>query len=325
MNRSVWVILLCLFFSYSSLFAGSKTCPALFPFEYNFISTASQNIFNVATRAAKPDSLPKTINDTVVVPFEYQQSALNYPYTFKMMDSVAEILLKDTSVTLSIDGYSYFDEANDNICYWLSFNRAMAVKSYVMGRGVDSLRIFNVRGLSKKRSIERKARKMTVKYNCTAEIVLNYPVPEPIDAMHDMDQDGITDDQDSCRNEYGDKAHNGCPDKNAIIVPFEIQQSALFSMTYKVLDSVIAILKADPLLTISIEGHSYKTEGVETVCEQLAKERADIVKRYLLTRNIDISRIDSIKDFSSFKPITAGRNSWERARNCRAVIFLLHH
>ncbi len=270
------------------------------------------------------DSLPKTNNDTVVIPFEYKQSSLNYPYTFRLMDSVAAILLTDTLITLSIDGYSYFDEGSDNICYWLSQNRAMSVKYYVMGRGVDSSRIITLKGRSKLRSIQRKATKEPIEFNCTAEIILNYPIPPPPIIIGDMDEDGIADEQDSCRNEYGDKAHNGCPNKDAVIVPFELQQSSLFSITYKVLDSVIAILRNDPTITISIEGHAYKKEGVKTVCESLAKERADIVRRYLLTRRIAVSRIYSVKSFSNLRPLNAGRNPWEIARNSRAEIFLLH-
>ncbi|MEJ7588644.1 MAG: OmpA family protein [Ferruginibacter sp.] len=271
------------------------------------------------------DSLPKTVNDTVIIPFEYQQSSLYYPYTFSLMDSVAKILLTNELVTLSIDGYSYMDEADENICYWLSVNRALSVKYYVMGRGVDSTRIMTVEGRSNLRSIQQKAKKEMLKFHCTAEIILNYPLPDSIIAIQDTDEDGITDGEDSCINEYGEKAHNGCPDKNAIIVPFKSQQAALVSMTYKVLDSVVAILHKEPLLTISIEGHAYKKEGVETLCERLAAERADIVKRYLMTRNIPASRIESVKGFSNLRPLNAGRNSWEIIRNSRAEIFFTPH
>jgi hypothetical protein len=60
--------------------------------------------------ARATDSLPKYNDSTVIIPFEYQQSSLNYSYTFRRMDSVANILLQDDSIKLSIDGYSYFSE-----------------------------------------------------------------------------------------------------------------------------------------------------------------------------------------------------------------------
>ena len=345
MNVSRWVVLLCLFINYSAALASpvniglmetTNSFSAIAFYNWHFVIKGDVHTKNGTAPVSKIarqkkhtynfiDSLPKTNNVIVVIPFEYQQSSLNYPYTFKLIDSVVEILLKNELVTLSIDGYSYVDEANENICFWLSLNRALAVKYYVLGRGVDSSRVITLKGRSNLRSIQRKVKRQPVEFNCTAEIILNYPIPPPEVKIQDMDEDGIADDEDSCPNEYGDKDHNGCPDKDAIIVPFELQQSSLFSSTYKVLDSVVVILRNDPAITISIEGHAYKKEGVQTVCDRLAKERADIARRYLLTRRIAVSRIDSVKSFSNLQPLNAGRNPWEIARNARAVIFLVYH
>jgi outer membrane protein OmpA-like peptidoglycan-associated protein len=271
------------------------------------------------------DSLPKFIKDTVAIPFEYKQSALYHPFTFKVIDSVVNILLQNDQVTLSIEGYAHVDEGSDSICYFLSLNRALVVKDYVLGRGVDSSRIISLNGFGNLRSAHIKRYKKIVEFNCRAEILLNYPVPPPIVAMPDRDEDGIADDEDKCPDEYGEKANDGCPNKDAIIVPFEPQQSSLYSMTYNVLDSVIAILWNNPSITISIEGHAYKKEGVKSLCDRLAKERADIVRRYLLTRRIAASRIDSIKSFGNVRPLNAGRNPQEIARNSRAEIFLIRH
>lgn len=271
------------------------------------------------------DSLPKTNDVTVVIPFDYKQSSLNYTSTFNLMDSVAAILQMDDSIKVTINGYSYFDEGSEEICHYLSLNRALSVKYYVVGRGVDSVRLVETNAQGRQRSIQRKKLKEPVEFNCTAEITIHYPIPIPPDPLNDMDEDGITDKEDSCKSEYGYRAFNGCPDKDAIIVPFELQQSSLFSSTYRVLDSVVMLLRKDPTLTIIIQGHAYKKEGVKRVCDQLAKERADIAKRYLLTRQVDISRIDAIKVLGTSRPITAGRNPWEIARNARAEIFLVHH
>lgn len=274
-------------------------------------------------RKLKSDSLPKTNDFVVVIPFEYKQSSLNFSSTFKLMDSVSSILLQNDSVTLSIDGYSYFDEGMDHICYALSLNRALCVKLYVQGRGIDSSRIVKTEAKSYYRSVKRKIKKEPVSFNCTAEIILHFPIPPEAVDVPDIDGDGIVDIEDSCPEEYGEIARNGCPNKNAIIIPFEPQQSSLASQTYKVMDSVIAILRTDPAASITIEGHAYKKEGVMSVCESLAKERAAIVRKYLLTRRIDDSRIKSVESFSTSKPLNAGRNSWEIARNSRAEIILL--
>jgi outer membrane protein OmpA-like peptidoglycan-associated protein len=270
------------------------------------------------------DSLPTTIDKTVLIPFEYKQSSLNYRSTFQLIDSVIKILHSDDSITFSIDGYAYFEEASEEICYWLSMNRALAVKNYVLGQGIDSLRMLAFKGNGNQRSIQRKLNKQEVQYHYTAEITLNYPIPPPPLSIQDIDGDGIPDMEDSCRSEYGERASNGCPDKNSIIVPFELQQSSLYSSTYHVLDSVIVLMQNDPTLTIAIQGFAYKTEGIKTVCNVLAKERADISRRYLLSRQVSASRIDSIKNANPLKQVTAGRNPWEISRNARAEIILLY-
>ena len=271
------------------------------------------------------DSLPQTKQNTVIIPFEYKQSALYHPFTFKAIDSVVNILLQHDSVTLNIEGYAHVDEGSDTICYYLSLNRALVIKDYVMARGVDSTRIISLKGFGNLRSAHLKIYKQIIEYNCRAEIVLNYPLPPPPIIISDADADGIPDTEDQCPTEYGSKANNGCPDKNTIIVPFETQQSSLYSGTYNVLDSIIAIALKDPTLTISIEGHAYKTEGSAAVCNQLAKDRADIVRNYLLSRQIPAARIEPVKSFGNSRSITAGRNPWEVTRNARVEIFLVRH
>ncbi len=285
---------------------------------------------NIALPATYPtlpatDSFPKTNDVVFVIPFEYKQSSLNFASSFKLMDSIVDLIFMDDSIMFSIDGYSYFDEGWDSICYYLSLNRAGVVKTYVLGRGLDSLRIRATTPRSKFRSIERQVKKEPIEFNCVAEITLHYPIPRPPDGVYDTDEDGIMDHEDSCRTIFGQKAFNGCPNKDAIVVPFEPQQSFLSSLTYKVLDSVINLLKVDPSLTIHIEGHAYEKEGVETLCERLAKDRADMVRRYLLTRQVAPSRIETVKGFSYQRPITANRNPWEKARNSRAEIILVRH
>lgn len=291
-------------------------CILIFCFVINFFDALAGDFI---------DSLRKTNKDTVVIPFEYKQSALYQPFTLIAIDSVINILLKHDSVTLTINGYAHVDEGTDSICYYLSLNRALAIKDYVLGRGVDSSRIFSLKGWGNFRSINRKTNNEILKYNCRAEIMLNYPIPPPPPLFLDKDEDGIADSEDKCPDEYGELINGGCPNKDAIIVPFEVQQSSLNTMTYKVLDSVITILLNDPVVSISIDGHAYKKEGGKAVCDRLANERADIVKNYLLSRNISASRINSVKGLGYAHPITAGRNPAEIARNSRAEIFLIRH
>ncbi len=262
------------------------------------------------------------LKDSVVIPFEYKQSALYQQYTMKVIDSVIRILLKNDSVTLSIEGYAHQDEGSDTISKYLSLNRALFVKTYVLGRGVDSSRIANVSAFGKSRQIYRGNKNIGIG-NCRAVIKLNYPPPGKL--ASDRDGDFIIDSLDNCPDEFGEKINGGCPDRNAIIVPFEAGQSYLHTLTYRVMDSIIHVLKNNPTWTIRLEGHAYITEGTPSVCERLAGERADMVKRYLLSKYIGIHRIDKVTNEGIERDITAGRNSGEIARNCRVEVFVNSH
>ena len=268
------------------------------------------------------DSLPKTNDVTVIVPFDYKQSTLYMPPVFQLLDSIAGILAANDSISFSILGYSYFSEGNDYVCYWLSQDRADAVRAYILGRGIDSTRILRFEAMSSVRSIQLHASSAPIDYHHTAEVILHYPIPKPPPPIPDTDADGIIDTEDSCVTEYGYRQFNGCPNRNAIIIPFEPGQTYLSAGTYKVMDSLVSLLRKDPQILITIEGHAYKTECVESLCEAMGTDRAEIVKRYLLTRRIAASRIREIKTLGKVRPLNAGRNPEEIARNSRAEVYL---
>lgn len=265
--------------------------------------------------------LPTSNMDTVIIRFDYKQSALYHTFTFDVLDSIVAVLKRDKTITLSIDGYAYKDEGTDTICYYLSLNRALFIKTYILGRGIDISRIISVTGHGKAKSVYKGTDKDGFAVNCRAEISINFPpAPKKVE-IADRDKDGIIDKDDSCPDQYGYKEKNGCPDTGYVLVPFETQQANLYTGSYKVLDSVISILTQNPALNVSIEGHAYLTEGISSICERLATERALIVKNYLLSRRIDISRIESVKSMGSNKPLNAGNNPLEISRNSRAEIF----
>jgi outer membrane protein OmpA-like peptidoglycan-associated protein len=274
----------------------------------------------VINRQSRPTF--KLKKDTVSIPFEYKQSALYHPFTLEVIDSVINILLRKDSVTLSIDGYAHKDEGSDTICYFLSLNRALFIRDYVLGRGVDSTRIISLIGFGNTKPFYRKMSTDKVNYNCRVEIMLNHPIPLTKDDIPDRDKDGLADYDDKCPDEYGEKILDGCPNKDLVIVPFESQQSFLHGLGYKVLDSVVSVLGQNPGYTISIEGHAYKEEGPNPVCQTLARERAEIVKNYLLSRMISSSRIQAVKSAGASRPINAGTNNQEIMRNSRTEIIL---
>lgn len=271
------------------------------------------------------DSIPLPVRpkDTllVVVPFEYKQSALVQPRTLEAIDSVILILLKNKKVTLEINGFAHLDEGSNKICQYLSEDRAGFIRDYVLARGVDSSRILSTTGYGNTRPFYKGTNKYGVLLNCRAEVKLNYPQPPKKVVIPDTDEDGLADNIDKCPGEFGEAANNGCPYNNILVV-FEKQQSFLASAAYPVMDSVVTLLKNNPSYTIAIEGHAYKGESEQAGCNILARERADIVKNYLMSRFIPETKILWVKSFSNTRPLNAGKTPQEIAMNSRVEIIL---
>lgn len=258
--------------------------------------------------------------DTIVIRFDFKQSALFHSYTLETLDSLINILLHDKAIKLSIDGYAHKDEGSDTICYFLSLNRALFIQTYILGRGIDSSRIITLNAYGRTRQKYAGKDKNGLLVNCRAELKVIYPPPPKKPEIKDRDSDGVADSDDKCPDEFGYKDNNGCPIKESVIVPFAIQESVLYPMTYHVLDSVVAVLKENGALKISIDGHAFVTEGAYSVCENLAFERADIVRQYLLSRQINVSRILRIKSYGTSRPVNPGKNPQQILENARAEI-----
>jgi outer membrane protein OmpA-like peptidoglycan-associated protein len=300
-----------LFFVFSSCFVCAKTV---------YAKTKVPALSGLTTECTR--KLPQSDSDTTVIRFDYKQSALFYAYTYSAIDSVVDILLKNKAVTLSIHGYAYKDEGSDTICYYISLNRALFVKTYVLGRGIDSSRIIALTAWGNRRQTYRSKDKEGHFVNCRAEILINYPPAPKKNAIMDRDEDGILDNEDVCPNVFGLQENKGCPDSNAVFVPFSIQESTLYSMAYLVLDSILTVLKENPAYTISIAGHAYKSEGIQAVCMKLATERSEIVKQYLISRQLHVSRISSVKNYGNQRPLNAGKTPLAVALNARAEIII---
>lgn len=275
---------------------------------------------NSPAKTSNPGFIQGGFSDTTVIRFDYKQSALFHAFTFEAIDSIVSILLANNKITLTIEGYAYKDEGSDTICYYLSLNRALFLQTYILGRGVDSSRIISLNAYGNTRQQLHKKDKDGLTVNCKAEIVLNYPPKPKTVTIQDKDEDGIVDTEDKCPDHFGRLENKGCPVENMVIVPFAIQESALYPMTYKVLDSVVAVLKENPGYTVSIEGHAFRHEGIQAVCDRLANERANIVKDYLASRLLSVSRITAVKSYGNLKPVNAGKTPQDALQNARAEI-----
>jgi len=84
------------------------------------------------------------------------------------------------------------------------------------------------------------------------------------------------------------------------------------------LDEVVEILKQNPELKLSIEGHT-SNDGSYEANMKLSEQRADRVKNYLITKGIDSNRLQS-EGFGPNKPLNKGKTLAELALNRRVEL-----
>jgi len=147
----------------------------------------------------------------------------------------------------------------------------------------------------------------------------------------DTDGDGVNDEEDKCPNVKGLKLNNGCPEeiKKEIVakvnyaarrLQFSYSQANLLPSSYKILDEVVVILKQNPELNLSIEGHTSGDAAYDANIK-LSQDRANNVKNYLKSKGIDPSRL-SAKGFGPNKPLSTGTSEAEKAKNRRVELKL---
>ncbi|MEI9945187.1 MAG: OmpA family protein [Chitinophagaceae bacterium] len=119
----------------------------------------------------------------------------------------------------------------------------------------------------------------------------------------DTDGDGVNDEADKCPSVKGTKENNGCPEvKKEIVekvnyaakrIQFKFGQTDILTESFKTLNDVVDILKQNPELKLTIEGHT-SSDGVREVNMKLSQNRANNVKAYLVSKGIDASRLHAI-------------------------------
>lgn len=144
----------------------------------------------------------------------------------------------------------------------------------------------------------------------------------------DKDGDGVNDEEDKCPDVKGTIANNGCPEVAKEIIEkvefaakriqFRKNSSELATASFKVLDEVVTLLQSNPELKLTVEGHTSK-EGAYEVNMRVSNERAASVKKYLVQKGIDESRIKSV-GYGPDKPLTTSDVESEQAKNRRVEL-----
>jgi outer membrane protein OmpA-like peptidoglycan-associated protein len=147
----------------------------------------------------------------------------------------------------------------------------------------------------------------------------------------DRDGDGINDEEDKCPDTKGVAALNGCPEeiKKEIIqkvefaakkIQFKFGSSELTAASYQVLDEVSTLLEANPEIKVVVEGHT-STDGTREANMRLSENRAENVKKYLLSKGIDEARISAI-GFGPDRPLGPDKTEADKAKNRRVELKL---
>jgi OOP family OmpA-OmpF porin len=150
----------------------------------------------------------------------------------------------------------------------------------------------------------------------------------------DSDRDGVYDGQDRCPDTPHGTAvdDQGCPEKakpaplfegsrKSLVlegVNFETNSATLTAASHATLDRVAESLNDSPDVRVEIAGHTDSMGGAAHN-QQLSAARADSVKRYLVSRGVDASRLVS-KGYGKDRPITDNATAAGRARNRRVEL-----
>lgn len=129
----------------------------------------------------------------------------------------------------------------------------------------------------------------------------------------DTDGDGVNDEIDHCKDVAGEKSNHGCPlvdktkkkerpvvsqdvinsvSETAKKIQFAQSQTDLSADATAALDEVVALLTANPDMNLKIVGHA-SLEGDHYVNLALSNTRALTVRNYLVSKGIDISRLNT--------------------------------
>ena len=143
--------------------------------------------------------------------------------------------------------------------------------------------------------------------------------------MPDTDGDGLNDEEDKCPTRPGPVSNQGCPVIAKEIIEkinfaaknvfFSTGSYKLLPKSFKSLDEVVNIMKADESLRIDIDGHT-DAQGSDESNQVLSDNRAGAVKNYLTDKGVDASRLKST-GYGETKPVADNTTAAGRAKNRR--------
>jgi len=149
----------------------------------------------------------------------------------------------------------------------------------------------------------------------------------------DSDGDGVLDPQDECPNEPGPPENKGCPKKYENIevtdkeiklkhmIFFDTAKTTIKPESLPILDEIADVLTTHSTWTIRIEGHT-DNHGGHAYNMNLSQGRADSCKDYLVSKDIDASRLDAI-GYGPDKPVATNQTEFGRSKNRRVEFHIV--
>jgi OmpA-OmpF porin, OOP family len=149
----------------------------------------------------------------------------------------------------------------------------------------------------------------------------------------DGDGDGVNDEEDKCVTIPGTVENFGCPviseeikkkvDFAAKNILFVTGSSKLQSKSFKGLNDVAKIMNENPGMSLSIDGHTDNV-GADDKNMILSQNRADAVKKYLVSKGVDESRVTST-GHGETEPIADNKTAAGRQQNRRSELKLSYY
>lgn len=157
----------------------------------------------------------------------------------------------------------------------------------------------------------------------TREVVREVPVAMIQD--QDADGDGVIDSRDKCPGTpKGAKVDgNGCVVAQTLTlrdVTFDFNSSRLTLNGQRILDTVVAFLRQDPQVNLTVGGHT-DGKGAAAYNLKLSQARAESVRRYLVDKGISASRLDA-KGYGMTQPVASNDTEEGREANRRVELVI---
>ena len=136
----------------------------------------------------------------------------------------------------------------------------------------------------------------------------------------DTDGDQVNDEEDKCPKVAGPVDNFGCPviGIKSYEIVFKTGSAVLLAEGKPVLDTVVAYLKRNPDVAVTIDGHTDNT-GSDKVNNPLSVKRAEATKKYLVSKGITADRMTTA-GFGSTQPVADNKNAEGRKKNRRIEI-----